>query len=220
MRPQVRPTAIIFDLDGTLVDTVAARIGAWEAALGEFGIPVQRRQLEPMIGMDGRRLAAEVAAAAGAPIDDAAAEVIDRRAGELFDERNREPRPLPGAREALALLEAANVTWAIATSSRAEQVTASVMALRLDHDPRVVDGSAVEHAKPAPDVLLLAARQLDTTPEACWYVGDSTWDMRAAVSADMRAIAVLAGAAVDAAALREAGADLVLTTLDELELPA
>jgi phosphoglycolate phosphatase len=83
-----------------------------------------------------------------------------------------------------------------------------------------VDGSAVEHAKPAPDVLLLAARQLDTTPEACWYVGDSTWDMRAAVSADMRAIAVLAGAAVDAAALREAGADLVLTTLDELELPA
>jgi HAD superfamily hydrolase (TIGR01509 family) len=220
MRPQVRPTAIIFDLDGTLVDTVAARIGAWEAAFGEFGIPVQRRQLEPMIGMDGRRLAAEVAAAAGAPIDDAAAEVIDRRAGELFDERNREPRPLPGAREALALLEAANVTWAIATSSRAEQVTASVMALRLDHDPRVVDGSAVEHAKPAPDVLLLAARQLDTTPEACWYVGDSTWDMRAAVSADMRAIAVLAGAAVDAAALREAGADLVLTTLDELELPA
>ena len=220
MRPQVRPTAIIFDLDGTLVDTVAARIGAWEAAFGEFGIPVQRRQLEPMIGMDGRRLAAEVAAAAGAPIDDATAEVIDRRAGELFDERSREPRPLPGAREALRLLEAANVTWAIATSSRAEQVIASVTALRLDHDPRVVDGSAVEHAKPAPDVLLLAARQLDTSPEACWYVGDSTWDMRAAVSADMRAIAVLAGAAVDADALRAAGADLVLTTLHELELPA
>ena len=220
MRPQGRPTAIIFDLDGTLVDTVAARIGAWEAAFGEFGIPVQRRQLEPMIGMDGRRLAAEVAAAAGAPIDDAAAEVIDRRAGELFDERNREPRPLPGAREALRRLDAANVTWAIATSSRAEQVVASVAALRLDHDPRVVDGSAVEHAKPAPDLLLLAARQLGTAPDACWYIGDSTWDMRAAVSAEMRAIAVLAGAAVDANALRDAGADLVLATLDELEMPA
>lgn len=215
----VRPAAVVFDLDGTLVDTVVARIDAWETVFGEFGIPVMRSRLEPMIGMDGRRLAADVAAAAGTPIDAAAAEVIDRRAGALFDQLNRDPRPLPGARDALARLDAAKMSWAIATSSRAEQVVASVAALRLDHDPRIVDGSSVERAKPAPDLLLLAARQLGAKPEECWYVGDSTWDMQAAVAARMVAIGVLAGAAVGAEALREAGATAVLDTLDQLALP-
>jgi HAD superfamily hydrolase (TIGR01509 family) len=207
------PTAIIFDLDGTLVDTVGARIDAWQAAFAERGLDVARERLEPMIGMDGRRLAAEVLG------DDGAAEEVDRRAGELFDERNRDPRPLPGARELLERLDAGGVTWAIATSSRAEQVLASVAALALDHAPRIVDGSAVEHAKPAPDLLLLAARQLGIGPEGAWYVGDSTWDMRAAVAAGMHAIGVLAGAAVAEADLREAGAAEVIGTLDELELP-
>ena len=218
MLPSRRPAAIIFDLDGTLVDTVGARIDAWEATFAEFGIPVARADLEPMIGIDGRRLAAEVASAASAPINAAAAEQIDRRAGELFDERNRAPRPLRGAREALARLDATGVTWAIATSSRAEQVAASVAALGLDHEPRIVDGSSVEHAKPAPDLLLLAATRLGIGAERCWYVGDSTWDMRASVAAGMVAIGVLAGAAVGAHALREAGAAVVLPTLDQLVL--
>ena len=100
-----------------------------------------------MIGMDGRRLAADVARAAGMPIDAAAMEVIDDRAGVLFDERNRAPRPLPGARAAVAVLDRAGVTWAIATSSRAEQVAASIAGLELDQAPHIVDGSAVEHAK-------------------------------------------------------------------------
>lgn len=220
MSLDTRPAAIIFDLDGTLVDTVGARIAAWEAVFADYGIPANRSQLEPMIGMDGRRLASEMAATAGAPIDTATAEEIDARAGALFDERNRDPRPLPGAQETLARLDAAGVAWAIATSSRAEQVGASVAALALGHEPRIVDGSAVEHAKPAPDLLLLAARQLGVTAEECWYVGDSTWDMRAAVAAGMRAIGVLAGAAVGADALRGAGADTVLETLDQLTLPA
>ena len=131
-----RPDAIVFDLDGTLVDTVGARIDAWQAAFAEHGIVVARTRLEPMIGMDGRRLAADVTG------DEESAEEIDRRAGELFDERNRNPRPLPGARGLLERLDAEGVTWAIATSSRAEQVAASVASLELDHQPRVIDGSA------------------------------------------------------------------------------
>ena len=218
MLPARRPDAVIFDLDGTLVDTVGTRIDAWEATFAQFGLPVARSRLEPMIGMDGRRLAAEVACAVGAPVDDAAAEVIDRRAGELFDERNRAPHPLPGAREALARLDASGITWAIATSSRAEQVAASVAALGLGHEPRIVDGSSVEHAKPAPDLLLLAATRLEVGPGRCWYVGDSTWDMRASVEAGMVGIGVLAGGVIGADALREAGAAVVLPTLDQLVL--
>jgi HAD superfamily hydrolase (TIGR01509 family) len=208
-----RPDAIVFDLDGTLVDTVGARIDAWQAAFAERGLEVTTERLEPMIGMDGRRLAAEVMG------DDSAAEQVDRRAGALFDERNRDPRPLPGARQLLARLDEAGLTWAIATSSRAEQVAASVAALGLGQQPRIVDGSAVERAKPAPDLLLLAARRLGTRPEATWYVGDSTWDMRAAVAAGMPAIGVTAGAVVGEVELRQAGAARVIGTLDELDLP-
>ena len=216
MRSASPPPAIIFDLDGTLVDTVPDRIDAWAAVFAEVGIASSREQLGPMIGMDGRRLAAEVAHAAGTPIDDAATEAIDDRAGVLFNERNRAPRSLPGAHEALAMLDRAGVAWAIATSSRAEQVVASVAALELDRAPHIVDGSAVEHAKPAPDLLLLAARQLGIEAGGCWYVGDSTWDMRAADAAGMLPIGVLAGAAVGAEALHEAGAAVVWRTLEDL----
>jgi HAD superfamily hydrolase (TIGR01509 family) len=214
-----RPAAVVFDLDGTLVDTVDARIDGWAATFAEAGIPVTRDQLRPMIGMDGVRLALEIADAAGTSLDRPAAMDLDQRAGAAFDERNRDPCPLPGVHETLARLERRGLTWAIATSSRAEQVTASVRALGLERAPRIVDGSSVEHAKPAPDLLLHAARELGVEPEASWYVGDSTWDMRAAVAAGMRPIAVTAGAAVDADALRGAGAAEVLDTLAELDLP-
>jgi HAD superfamily hydrolase (TIGR01509 family) len=211
-----RPTAIIFDLDGTLVDTVPARISAWRETFIEAGFEIDGAQLEPMIGMDGRALARDVARGAGRSLDDHEAERIDRLAGERFDEHNRSPLPLPGAREALDRLDRAGITWAIATSSRAEQVAASIRALDLAHPPRIVDGSRVAHAKPAPDLLLLAARELDVDPGSTWYVGDSTWDMRAAAAADMRPIAVLAGAAVSATDLRDAGAASVLDTLADL----
>lgn len=210
--------AVVFDLDGTLVDTVEARIAAWMAVLAEAGISTTRSALEPMIGMDGRRLAREVAEASGRPLRDGEDEEIDRRAGERFDVLNAEPRALPGARELLRQLDDSGVTWAIATSSRREQVAASLGALALDREPRVVDGSHVEHAKPAPDLLLLAAREIGVEPGRAWYVGDSTWDMRAAVAAGMRAVGVLAGAAVDRGRLRDAGADLVVATLADLEL--
>lgn len=217
MHPQ-RPDAVVFDLDGTLVDTVPSRILAWREVLAGHGFDVSDATLGPMIGMDGRRLAREVAAAAGQEVGDEEADRIDREAGERFDEHNREPRPLPGAHEALARLDAAGITWAIATSSRAEQVRVSVAALRLDHAPRIVDGSRVRHAKPAPDLLLLAADELAIAADRCWYVGDSSWDMRAAVAAGMAGIGVTAGAAVDRSALLEAGASVVVDSLHQLLL--
>jgi len=219
--PNLRvPDGILFDLDGTLVDTVPARIDAWSAVFDEYGIGSTRAQVELMIGIDGRRLAREGAKAAGRTLDGETAEAIDRRSGELFDERNHDPQPLPGARQLLTRLIERGTTWAIATSSRREQVAASIAALGLPNHPRIVDGSHVEHAKPAPDLLLLAASELGIPPERCWYVGDSTWDMRAAVAAGMLGIGVVAGSAVDEAALRDAGASVVLATLDDLELQA
>jgi phosphoglycolate phosphatase len=91
-----------------------------------------------------------------------------------------------------------------------------VAALDLPRSPRVVDGSHVEQAKPAPDLLLRAAEELEVSPDRCWYVGDSTWDMRASVAARMTGVAVTAGSAVTAGDLEDAGASLVVAMLSDL----
>lgn len=209
------PAALIFDLDGTLVDTVETRIQAWLAVFEEEGIPATREQLEPMIGVDGRKLARDVAATAGIELAPGRDEAIDRRSGEIYGALNHDPRPLPGARELLTSLDERGIPWAVATSSRREQVTASVEALRLTRAPTIVDGSQVERAKPAPDLILAAAAELGVKPAQAWCVGDSTWDMRAAVAAGMVPIGVTTGA-VDARALRDAGAQATIRSLQEL----
>jgi N-acetyl-D-muramate 6-phosphate phosphatase len=210
------PAAVLFDLDGTLVDTVETRIAAWLRTLQGAGLPTSREQLAPLIGLDGKRLAKDVAAVAGTPIDEARAEEIDHLSGEIYEQLNRSPRPLPGVRRLVDAIEARDISWAIATSSRKAQVATSVGALGLAGEPTIVDASHVEHAKPEPDLLLLAARQLGVDPGRCWYVGDSTWDMVSAVAAGMVAIGVTAGSAVDSVALVGAGAAAVVETLDEL----
>jgi beta-phosphoglucomutase-like phosphatase (HAD superfamily) len=210
------PGAVIFDLDGTLVDTVERRIVAWLQAFEEAGIPASRDAVSPLIGADGKAVARRIAKQAGRTLDDDTVETIDRRSGEIYQALNVDPRPLPGARELAAALELAGIPWAIGTSSRREQVRASVDALMLGKEPTIVDGSHVEHAKPAPDLLLMAADQLQAEPTRVWYVGDSTFDMQAAVSAGMHPIGVTTGSA-DADALREAGAEEVIPSLLDLE---
>jgi HAD superfamily hydrolase (TIGR01509 family) len=210
------PSGVLFDLDGTLVDTVQQRIEAWARVFDEAGIPVDRTRLGPLIGVDGKRLAREVAALAGRSIDADRAEEIDRRCGEIYERLNTDPRPLPGVRSLVEAIERRDIPWAIATSSRREQVATSVDALGLAHEPTIVDGSHVEHAKPEPDLLLLGAERLGVDPTRCWYVGDSTWDIAAAIAAGMVPIGVTAGAAVDAEILEGAGAAAVVASLEAL----
>ena len=176
--------------------------------------------MSPLIGLDGRRLAREVAALHRQRIDHDRAEAIDRQSGERYERLNQTPTPLPGVGRVVDALEGRGIRWAIATSSRAAQVATSVAALGLDREPLIVDASHVEHAKPEPDLLLYAAQELRVDPSACWYIGDSTWDMVSAVAAGMLAIGVTAGSAVDAMALTGAGAAAVVRTLDDVAADA
>jgi phosphoglycolate phosphatase len=105
--------------------------------------------------------------------------------------------------------------WAIATSSLPEQVARSVEALDLETEPVIVDGSHVERAKPAPDLLLQGAEKLRVSPAAVFNIGDSTWDIAAAKAAGMTAVAVATGA-LSAQELAEAGADAVVS-LEQIE---
>ncbi|HEY7942619.1 MAG TPA: HAD family phosphatase [Candidatus Limnocylindrales bacterium] len=206
------PRALLFDLDGTLVDTVLIRIQAWLGAFREAGIPADRAAVAALIGSDGRGLAREIVTQAGRHLSDEAIEHLDHRAGELHEAANVDPRPLPGARELLLGLTGSPIRWAIATSSRRAQVRTSVEALHLMRRPVIVDGSHVALAKPAPDLLLLASRRLRIAPAACWYVGDARWDMLAAASAGMQPVGVTSGAA-DARTLQAAGAVAVVPDL-------
>jgi len=205
----------VFDLDGTLVDTVETRIVAWLRTFEEFGIPADREQVSRLIGSDGRRMAQVVAEAAGQAIDSARAEEIDRRSGGIYSELNTDPTPLRGAAELLRALDEHGRRWAIATSSRREQVDASIDTLKMSRRPTIIDGSAVKHAKPAPDLLLAAARALDVEPSRSWYVGDAIWDMKAANAAGMLAVGVTTGSAT-AEELKEAGAAFTVGNLTEL----
>jgi HAD superfamily hydrolase (TIGR01509 family) len=211
----VQPTAWIFDLDGTLVDTVETRIVAWLRTFEEQRIPANRALVAGLIGSDGRRLARIVAEAAGQTLDSIREEEIDRRAGEIYSELNLDPKTLPGALELLRTLDESGRRWAIATSSRREQVDASIKALARSRRPIVIDGSNVDRAKPAPDLLLFAARELGVQPSRCCYVGDAIWDMQAAVAAGMPAIGVVSGSATDGE-LARAGALFTVKDLTEL----
>src|SRR5262245_10449946 len=125
------PAAVVFDLDGTLVDTVETRIDAWIETFQAVGLATDRDTLVPLIGLDGRRLAREIAALAGKPIDFDRSEAIDKQSGEIYERRNANPQPLPGVRHLIATIEAKGLPWSIATSSRKDQVGTSVAALGL-----------------------------------------------------------------------------------------
>ena len=210
-----RPSGFVFDLDGTLVDTVGARIDAWLSAFQEVAIPAERQRVADLIGADGVYLAKAVAGDAARDLSEQEASAVDRRSGELYDALNTDPRPLPGATDLLETLASQGMPWVIATSSRPEQVGVSVEALGLSRPPRIVDGSRVGRAKPEPDLLLAAAADLSLAPHAVWAVGDSRWDMRAAAAAGMVAVGVTSGA-TSGEDLTAAGARLVVKSLDEI----
>ncbi len=210
-----RAAAFVFDLDGTLVDTVETRIVAWLRTFDEFRIPANRVQVARLIGSDGRRVAQVVAQAGGEAIDYKRAEQIDKRAGDIYSELNTDPKALPGAIELLHVLDDHGQIWAIATSSRREQIDASINALSLSRRPLIIDGSQVKRAKPAPDLLLMAARKLRAERARSWYVGDAIWDMQAAGAAGMPAIGVVSGSAT-ADELSAAGASFTVKDLTEL----
>src|SRR5919206_4250273 len=149
--------ALIFDLDGTLVDTVYAHVFAWQRALAEVGMPIEGWRIHRRIGMSGGLFARAVAREVGRPLDDAEIETVQRRHGALFRELLPERRALPGAVELLAELRERGVVHGIATSGRRPEIDASLEAVKAAPGAIVVARGDVAPAKPEPDLFVECA---------------------------------------------------------------
>jgi HAD superfamily hydrolase (TIGR01549 family) len=185
--------ALIFDLDGTLIDSVYAHVFAWQRALAEAQLPIDGWQIHRRIGMSGGLFTRAVARELGRPLTTVEVEAIQARHGELFRELLPERRPLPEAVELLAELREIGVAFGIATSGRRPEIDASLEALGLGPETVVVERGNVERAKPEPDLFLACAERLGIAAEECYVVGDAVWDLLAARRARMLSVGLLSG---------------------------
>jgi HAD superfamily hydrolase (TIGR01549 family) len=185
--------ALIFDLDGTLVDTVYAHVFSWQRALADAGMAVDGWRIHRRIGMSGGLFTRAVARELGREITPEEAEALQRRHGELFEEFLPERRALPGAPELLAALRQAGVPHGIATSGRRPEINASLDSLGIPPETIVVERGDVLRAKPAPDLFLNCQQRLHVPVDDCYVVGDAVWDLLAARRARMLCIGLLSG---------------------------
>jgi len=185
--------ALIFDLDGTLVDTVYAHVFAWQRALAERGMAIDGWRIHRRIGMSGGLFTRAVGRELGRALDEAEAHALQDRHGELFREMLPERRALPGAVSLLAALRAGGVVHGIATSGRRPEIDASLAVLDVPDETVVVQRGDVERAKPAPDLFLECARRLGAETDECFVVGDAVWDLLAARRARMLSVGLLSG---------------------------
>jgi HAD superfamily hydrolase (TIGR01509 family) len=207
--------ALIFDLDGTLVDTVYAHVFAWQHALAEAEMPIDGWRIHRRIGMSGGLFARAVGRELGRALSPEEVEAVQTRHGELFREALPERRPLPGAVELLAELRATAIPHGIATSGRRPEINASLEALEVGTETVVIERGSVQRAKPEPDLFLACAEQLGVPPEECYVVGDAVWDLLAARRARMLSIGLLSGGYGEDE-LTRAGAFRVYTDTNEL----
>ena len=187
-------TAYLFDLDGTLVDSVYQHVIAWKTALDAEGIELSVWRIHRKIGMSGGLFTHFLLRETGVEISEERIERIRLRHAEAYRGFASQIRPLPGARDLLAYLSEADIPWAIATSGRMETAAVNIAALGVDPaQVPVVTRDQVKYAKPDPDLFLEAARRLGVGIENCFVVGDAVWDMLAARRARALGVGLLSG---------------------------
>ncbi len=186
--------ALLFDLDGTLVDSVYQHVLAWREALERGGIELAVWRIHRRIGMSGGLFVDALSRETGAKLTKAEAADMRRWHAEAYVRVVGHVRPLPGARELLAYLTGMRVPWAIATSGRMETAGPALKVLGVDpNQATVITRDQVRYAKPDPDLFLAAAQKLGADLSASVVVGDSVWDLLAARRARVLGVGLLSG---------------------------
>ena len=185
--------AFLFDLDGTLVDSVYQHVLAWREALEVGGIRLSVWRIHRRIGMSGGLFINALLRETGGEVSADQVTRIQRAHRDAYARLVSQVRPLPGARELLAHLTTVGVPWAIATSGRLESARPNIEMLDVPPGVPVITRDQVEHAKPDPDLFLAAADRLGVAVGDSVVVGDSVWDLLAARRARALAVGLLSG---------------------------
>ncbi len=187
-------SAFLFDLDGTLVDSVYHHVLAWQEALDAEGIDLSVWRIHRKIGMSGGLFTNQLLRETGTDISPELLDRLRQHHAAAYGRQASRIRPLPGARALLDALTGAGIKWAIATSGRMETARANLDALGIDPAKvPVVTRDLVKYAKPDPDLFLAAAEKLQVPIERSIVVGDSIWDMLAAQRCRALGIGLLCG---------------------------
>jgi HAD superfamily hydrolase (TIGR01509 family) len=190
---EVEQPALLFDLDGTLVDSVYQHVIAWQEALAEVGIPLSVWRIHRRIGMSGGLFLDALQRETGVRLSDELSERLKTAHAEAYLRRAESVVPLPGARELVRHLYEREVPFAIATSGARHTAGHALEMLGLPDDVPVVTRDRVARAKPDPHLFLAAAKLLGKDPLRCFVVGDSVWDLLAAQRAGALGIGLLSG---------------------------
>jgi HAD superfamily hydrolase (TIGR01549 family) len=191
---QQTPTAFVFDLDGTLVDSVYQHVLAWREALETEGVELAVWRIHRKIGMSGGLFTNMLLRETGIEFTADRIVRLQRLHADAYKRMVMQIRPLPGAKALLTALTDADIPWAIATSGRMQTAgpVLEILGVDLDRTP-VVTRDQVRFAKPDPDLFLAAAERLHVDPQFASVVGDSVWDMLAARRARSLGIGLLSG---------------------------
>jgi HAD superfamily hydrolase (TIGR01509 family) len=189
----VRYPAMVFDLDGTLVDSVYQHVLAWREALEEAGIHLAVWRIHRRIGMSGGLLVNALLREVGRRVSPEEVTRMQQRHAAAYLRQFDQVRPLPGAPELLHALAGGGVPHAIATSSRSDSAGPALRLLGVGAAVPVVTREQVEHAKPDPDLFIAAAARLGVPIHEAIVVGDSVWDLLAARRARALGVGLLSG---------------------------
>ena len=185
--------AVLFDLDGTLIDSVYQHVLAWKEALASAGIELSIWRIHRRIGMSGGLFVRALVRETGRDLTEREADQLRARHEAGYRDRIGEVTPLPGAQDLLNTLTGAGVPWAIATSSSRSTAQTSLRLLDVPDGVPVITRDDVAYAKPNPDLFLAAAVALGRPITESFVVGDSVWDMLASQRAQALGIGVLSG---------------------------
>jgi HAD superfamily hydrolase (TIGR01549 family) len=185
--------AFLFDLDGTLVDSVYQHVLAWREALEAGGIRLAVWRIHRQIGMSGGLFVNALLRETGHRVSSEEAVRLQRIHAEAYARYVGQVRPLPGAQDLLSFLTKARVPWAIATSGRMESARLSLELLDIPAGRAIVTRDQVLHAKPDPDLFLAAAERLGVDISQSVVVGDSVWDLLASQRARALGVGFLSG---------------------------
>lgn len=192
-QPATKPPVMVFDLDGTLIDSVYQHVLAWQEALTAFGIDLSVWKIHRRIGMSGGLFVTALLRETGGSLSADEIRALNIAHAEAFGRRRDTVRPLPGARDLLDTLTKEGVTWAIATSGLALAARPALDLLGLPADTPLVTRDQVRYAKPDPDLFLAAAARVGADIATAVVVGDSIWDLLAARRAGALGIGLLSG---------------------------